>query len=243
MDIKQIVKLNNEFYQLISKDFSRTRQEPWEGWGRVVKNIHEYFNEEPKFSKNYKKETKIKRARTSKLEISVLDIGCGNGRFCKYLYDYFANFSYTGVDINNDLLLEGKEKCKNLKGVKSKFLKKDIILDINEIRGKYNVVCGFGVTHHLPNNDFRESWFKSLLSLSKEESKSSMIVLTFWDFTKMPGDYLVSWGKGIEKPRYCHKYSEKELSNLVKMYKQSGFKLIDRYKADNKNLYLIFGKI
>ena len=243
MDIKQIVKLNNEFYQLISKDFSRTRQKPWEGWGRVVKNIKKYISKEVIFSENSKEETEIKKSKPSKLKISVLDIGCGNGRFCEYVHDYFTDFSYTGIDINNDLLSEGKEKCKNLKGVKSKFLKKDIILDINKIRGKYDVLCNFGVTHHLPNDDFREKWFQSLLNLSKEVPESSMIVLTFWNFTKMPGDYLVSWGEGVEKPRYCHKYSSKEISDLIKMYKQNSFKLIDRYIADNKNLYLIFGKI
>ena len=243
MDIKQIVKLNNEFYQLISKDFSRTRQKPWEGWRRVVKNIEIYFNKEDTFSKNNKQQNVLKKSKPSDIKISILDIGCGNGRFCEYLHDYFTDFSYIGVDINNDLISEGENKCSNLNGVDSKFLKKDIILDLKKIRGKYDVVCGFGVTHHLPNDDFREKWFQSLLNLSKEVPESSMIVLTFWNFTKMPGDYLVSWGEGVEKPRYCHKYSSKEISDLIKMYKQNSFKLIDRYIADNKNLYLIFGKI
>lgn len=243
MDIKQIVKLNNQFYQLISKDFSKTRQKPWEGWGRVVENIKRNFSEKDTIPENNKKDGGSKKDNLANVEISVLDIGCGNGRFCEYLHKSLRHFSYTGVDINNDLLLEGKEKCKKLTGVKTKFIKKDIFLDIKNIKGTYNVICGFGVTHHLPDESFREKWFKSLLNLAKKDPETSMIILSFWNFTKMPGDYLVSWGQKAEKPRYCHKYSGKEISNIVNIYKQNGFKLVDRYDADNKNLYLIFGRI
>jgi len=59
----------------------------------------------------------------------------------------------------------------------------------------------------------------------------------------MPGDYLVSWGERVDIPRYCHKYSNKEILNISNIFKQNGFKLIDKYNSDNKNLYLIFGKI
>ncbi len=243
MNIKQIVKLNNQFYQLISKDFSRTRQKPWEGWGRVVENIKKYFGEKDTLLEKNKIEANSSKDKLNETEIRVLDIGCGNGRFCDYLHKYIGNFSYTGVDINNDLLSEGKEKCSKLPTVQSKFIKKDVILGIKDIKGTYNVICSFGVTHHLPNNDFREKWFLSLLDLVKKDLKNSMVILSFWDFTKMPGDYLVSWGDGVEKPRYCHKYSGEEIAKIIKIYKHKGFKLIDKYNSDNKNLYLIFGKI
>jgi len=243
MDIKQIVKLNNQFYQLISDDFSRTRQKPWEGWGIVVENINKYFEEEGRISEKNKDNKCGEKGRENNFNKSILDVGCGNGRFCEYLSKYFKNFSYTGIDINNDLLLEGKEKCKKIQNVKCKFIKKDIFLDISSVKGAYNVICSFGVTHHLPNTDFRDKWFQSLVDLSHKNSEPSMIVLTFWDFTKMPGDYLVSWGERVDIPRYCHKYSNKEILNISNIFKQNGFKLIDKYNSDNKNLYLIFGKI
>lgn len=243
MNIKQIVKLNNQFYQLISKDFSRTRQKPWEGWGRVVENIKKYFGEKDTLLEKNKIEANSSKDKLNETEIRVLDIGCGNGRFCDYLHKYLGKFSYTGVDINNDFLSEGQKKCSKLTKVESKFIKKDVILGIKNIKSTYNVICSFGVTHHLPNNDFREKWFLSLLDLVKKDLKNSMVILSFWDFTKMPGDYLVSWGDGVEKPRYCHKYSGEEIAKIIKIYKHKGFKLIDKYNSDNKNLYLIFGKI
>ena len=42
-------------------------------------------------SKNYNKEDAIK----------VLDIGCGDGRFCKFISKYFKNIQYFGIDYKN----------------------------------------------------------------------------------------------------------------------------------------------
>lgn len=233
MDVKQIVKLNNQFYQSVSKDFSKSRQKPWVGWGRAVNKIEEYFD----FKKNNSKKT-----------LRILDVGCGNGRFFSYINDKLSYISYTGLDINNDLLEDAKNNCASNKRASAKYLKKDVIKDIDKIKGSYDVVVGFGITHHIPDKDFRIKWFDSIINLTnkkpnKEKFEKSVVVLSFWDFGEKPGDYLLSWDNKIDTPRYCHKYSDSEIKGIEKQFKDRDFQLLDKYTADSKNLYLIFGRI
>ena len=71
----------------------------------------------------------------------------------------------------------------------------------------------------------------------------SILILTFWDFEKESGDYLLGWSDNVEAARFCHKYSEKEFEDIIKEYENAGIKLIERFKSDKENHYLIFGKI
>jgi SAM-dependent methyltransferase len=218
--IKQILSLNKKFYQSVSKDFSNSRQYSWKGWERAVGIFH---NE-------YKENTK---------KLKVLDLGCGNGRFAGYLISKINNFSYKGYDTNNDLLSEARNKYNSGGCNELKFINRDILTKALGTKYKYDFVVSFGVTHHIPDNNFRNNWF---LGLTKILNKGGVLVLTFWEFEKSPGDYLISWDKK-NKPRYCHQYSKKELREVADMYFKSGFKLLDKYKADSQNTYLIFGKI
>jgi len=87
MDIKKVLDTTKEFYKEISNEFSNTRQYSWKGWN------------------------KVKDILDLKPELSVLDMGCGNGRF----YDYLKNnitvdFKYMGVDADENLLTIAKNK-------------------------------------------------------------------------------------------------------------------------------------
>ncbi len=208
--IKQIINLNKNFYQLIGKDFSKKRQYPWKGWDRIIETI-------PTSTK------------------TVLDLGCGNGRFYDFISKKYPNIEYTGLDTNNDLLDEAKKKYGN-----EKFSNVDIFSGLNKIYSKYDLVTVFGVTHHIPDENFRKEWFASLIDLL---SSSGILVLSFWQFEKGAGDYLVSWDNRKDTKRYCHQYSEKELGKIIKNYEKIGLKLLDRFIADNTNKYLVFGKI
>jgi SAM-dependent methyltransferase len=232
-EINQILKLNKQFYQLIAKDFSKTRQKPWEGWGRVAELIEEHV---------------MKQGQNPDAMVKILDLGSGNGRFFKFLCEKMNNFEYTGVDINNDLLEEAKRSRAVSEtqpvNVMKNFKEEDIFKNLDKIQGKYNMVTAFGVTHHIPNENFRKKWFSQIPLLLKEDSKEpSLIALSFWDFEKEPGDYLLGWDGKKEVTRYCHKYSEEELNYIIELYEKLDLSLIDRYISDNKNIYLIFGKI
>jgi len=218
--VKDILKLNKDFYQSVSTEFSRSRQKPWVGWNRAVETS---INALGGVNKNR--------------DIKVLDLGCGNGRFYEFISKKISKVDYLGLDINNDLLNISKTKYKTNKAT---FLNKDIYLGIDKIKGKYNIISAFGVTHHIPNNIFRIKWFKNLPSFL---GLRGVIILTFWNFEEKPGDYLLGWGNKKKTARYCHQYSEKEINKIISIYKKMGLKLIDKYKSDKENLYLIFGKI
>jgi SAM-dependent methyltransferase len=218
--IKQILKLNKKFYHSVSKDFSNTRRSDWRGWYRALDTFQNYGG-------------------NGNLNIKILDLGCGNGRLLTLLESKFKRFTYTGYDTNNDLLSDAKVAHKEIGKNKMLFVKKDVISNLSKIRAKYDLVCCFGLTHHIPDQKFRLSWFSSLAGIV---SKGGILICTFWDFERRSGDYLVDWdNKNIA--RYCHKYSKKELGEIVKIFTKKGFTLIDKYSADNSNTYMIFGNI
>lgn len=217
--VKEILNLNKKFYQSVSDEFSKTRRAPWSGWGRVVEVVK-----------------KVARGKAGVLtKIKILDLGCGNGRFYEFIKKELPNIDYTGVDINNDLLRKAKEKYKD-----ARFIKKDIFEKLNSVKGEFDVVVVFGITHHLPDEKFRNVWFAYLPKLL---SKNGVLILTFWDFEKLPGDYLIGWNNKKDTARFCHQYSKKELETITKTFKKAGLSCLDSYEADKNNWYFLFGKI
>lgn len=213
--VKDILKLNRDFYQSVSKEFSLTRQRPWEGWDRAVETVLKYQGKDRE-------------------DVSVLDIGCGNGRFYDFISKKIKSVNYTGIDINNDFINEAKQKYKE-----AKFIKQDIFKYLDKVEGKYDVVCAFGVTHHIPDDSFRSQWFSILPNLLNDKG---ILVLTFWNFKEKSGDYYLT-RKDKDVTRYCHQYSEEELNTIIEMYKKYNLKLTDKYTSDKENIYLIFGNI
>lgn len=201
----EIIQLNKDFYKKIGPEFSRTRQHPWENWKEVLKAVNKHF--------------------IGRKSIKVLDLACGNGRFYKFFKANYkdGDFKYLGLDTDDFLLSECKT---NFKDKNTVFKKHDVILDIDKIKGKFDLVTAFGITHHIPSKKYREYWFKCVENLTDEEG---MIVISFWDFleskkskiTKYPGgeegDYLMSWGNTNAK-RYAHYFGEGDMEMERKGY-------------------------
>src|SRR3990167_2127758 len=89
---EQIIQLNARFYAEVASSFSQTRQHAWRGWNKIAHVINTGF--EPSST------------------IKVLDMGCGNGRFYGFLsqYKFDPIIEYYGVDYNDQLLQEAKQK-------------------------------------------------------------------------------------------------------------------------------------
>ena len=232
--IHKILDLDKQFYYETGKDFSKTRQSAWKGWGSVVKF----------FRQNFK----------NKENISILDLGCGNGRFYWFLKNSQLNADYTGIDSNLYLLKEAKEKYPD-----TFFKKLDIFLNISRITKRYDSVVGFGITHHLPSRELRLKWFSQVGNLVAPEG---LIILTFWNFDKKikstgipgiiendlkPNDYFLKWQNKENIYRYAHLYSKKELNEVQKTLLKDHFTLVNHFLADGKdnksNTYYIFKKI
>src|SRR5690606_22973664 len=115
--------------------FSNTRQNPWKGWEQVAQELRD-------------------RDLGVSVPLRVLDLGCGNGRFLKYLTEEkFLVANYIGVDDSNLLLSEANDLVNKSKEA-GEIASGDILkIDLNskswgyQIRGTFNVVVSFGVMH------------------------------------------------------------------------------------------------
>lgn len=85
-----LARLNRDFYRRHGAAFSRTRQAPWPGWERLAGLLEQ-----------------SDAARHGRL--SILDLGCGNGRFARFLARRLsARCDYLGVDASLPLLAEAR---------------------------------------------------------------------------------------------------------------------------------------
>src|SRR5690242_4100695 len=97
MDAKTIARLNQinrEFYRITAEDFDQTRGESWPGWERLLPYLQ--------------------------TPLSVLDVGCGNGRFGVFLRENFVGASlinYHGIDSNPALLEQARAALDSLPGL------------------------------------------------------------------------------------------------------------------------------
>jgi tRNA (uracil-5-)-methyltransferase TRM9 len=244
--VQQILKLNKEFYQSVAEDFSKTRRSPWKGWKELI----------PIFDR-YLADIQV---------LKVLDLGCGNGRFLKFLLETKLaqndTIEYLGLDSTLQLLNDAKQ----IKYKKARFKQADIFKLSQKSGGKYDLVVAFGIMHHLPSREFRLAWLKGL---SAALTKGGLLVLTFWNYhktvkydvankilktQKLPvkldqleeNDYFLWWGGNPQLLRYCHAYSEAELHEITKILKEHELELVKRTDIDGKsgtlNTYLVFRK-
>jgi SAM-dependent methyltransferase len=229
--IELFLNLNNQFYELNNEEFNKTRQNHWNGWYKCI----EFIN------------------LIDKKEIKVLDLGCGNGRFLDFLKKNIKrDISYTGLDNNAHLLSRGNKN-------EGRFIKKDIfsINEITNLNFKFDLIVGFGVTHHIPSNKLRVDWHKQVGQLLEN---NGILILTYWDFQESKainfkdskeylelleeGDFLLSWGKNNNGLRFCHKYNKSEIISVIENFKEIKIRLIGKFISDgknnSKNLYLLF---
>jgi len=217
--ILEINKLNKDFYEKHAESFDRSRGFYWE-----------IFQDSLKYLKN---------------GFKVLDLGCGNARYLKFLIENGFQIKYNGIDSNEKFI-----KDNSFKFPEYKFEQIDILESINKLNEKYDFLVVFGVTHHLPSREFRKTWFKEI---SEMVNKNGICILSFWNFDKDKnneniklnyyikerGDYFLGWKGDYSSHRFCHEYSEEEISEIKKIF--SDFLLLEDYfKEDNR--YLIFQK-
>ena len=233
--IRKLNEINQRFYETTAEVFDATRQQPWEGWQRL--------------------------SAYCKPGMTVLDVGCGNGRFGAFLAGWLGKdaFSYTGVDSNAALLERAKV---TLDGMDARLIERDVVEQgvgdapseaRNEAWGQFDLVALFGVLHHIPAEAKR---LALLRELAERVAVGGVLVFTEWRFMDVPhlrervvvwdtgmqveeGDYLLDWRRGERALRYCHFVNDAEHTRLIEA---AGLKLMNEYRADAANLYAILQK-
>jgi 2-polyprenyl-3-methyl-5-hydroxy-6-metoxy-1,4-benzoquinol methylase len=234
--IQSLNRLNVTFYARQAKSFDATRQNPWSGWEHFLP----YLPKEP---------------------LSVLDVGCGNGRFEQFLVTHDIPIShYSGVDLSSELIQRAWGQ--NPHDLHTRTFKQ---LDICQpdswsiFKQKYDVVALLALLHHIPSLFLR----KKLLSRAAAAlNPGGLLLLSLWHYEVDPrfsqkvmpwklqpqihpddleaGDYLLSWQNDPSKLRYAHVFQEHETLEYIQ---SSRLALVHEFHADgvshNLNHYLM----
>lgn len=223
--------INRDFYRATAAEFDATRQSAWHGWERLLE-----FIELPL--------------------ASVLDLGCGNGRFAFFLAGrQLQPFRYIGIDSSPELLTIARPQLAGA-GIEATLLEGDLALD--ELpRHSARLVALFGVIHHVPGFARR----KRLLAAAADcVAPDGYLAFACWRFYEQERfrrrivawdadlkverhDYLLDWRRGERALRYCHFVDDEEHDRLAAA---TGLAVIANFRADgvegDLNRYTILRK-
>lgn len=237
--IKVLNHLNEQFYTQNAASFSASRQSPWKGWSQLVP----YFPREA---------------------FDLLDVGCGNGRFERFLLQHtLALSSYTGLDASPVLLKIAREHVSTLPHI-STYKPLDLTLPKSwpPISRGFDVVVMLAVLHHIPSRTLRLELVEHMASLLRPKG---VLIISLWHYEsdarfqrkiipwdqvpEIPhseleaGDYVLSWNNDFTIMRYVHVFSELEVQEVVS---SSGLHQIKAFWADGQNQglnqYLVLSK-
>lgn len=221
---KAILDSVKKTYDSIAEDFSKTRNHAWD---------------EFKVFKKYIKSGDF-----------IVDVGCGNGRFYKFLSEKRKDKPiYLGLDTSKKLLKEAKKLNPKATFKVGNLIKLPLKDDSSDV-----TVC-IAAIHHIPSKSLRKIAVYELSRITKPNGK---LILSVWNLREQKkyrkhrfdafvrylltrGSYekrglLIPWGK--EKlPRYYYAFKAKEIEKLLKTH----FKIIK--KSKDKNLTYICEKL
>ena len=207
--------VNRRFYRERASEFSRTRERPWSGWGEILARAGALLPEHPR----------------------VLDVGCGNGRFARFLEARLGSaFDYCGVDESPLGLAEARKRLPSRESV---VLVEHDFLEAPLPEGEFDLILLFGVLHHVPG---RENRIGLLTRLSARLAPGGLLAFSVWRFDRYPrfqrkivpwdellsrtgieidssdlepGDHILTWGGAPPAFRFCHAMSEEEEKGLA----------------------------
>lgn len=234
--IARLNALNRDFYQRFAADFSRTRARPWAGWAPIAERAGGEARE----------------------PLTVLDAGCGNGRFGEYLLARGLPIRrYVGLDSSSLLLAEAARRLERHSSVERVFRLCDLVeRDLHPAVGAelFSLVAAIGILHHVPSRARRSKLFAELAT---SVAPGGILAASIWRFAAFdrfrcrfadwsehervldtpidladlePGDHLLRWGgDGL---RYCHFIDRDEESELLAVASRMGLEPVARYEAD-----------
>ena len=225
--VRKLVELNTEFYARFADPFAASRSTPQPGFARLL----EYLPNSP---------------------FSVLDVGCGNGRFGRFLYDAGLLRSYVGVDVTPALMAKIVE-------FEGELFVRDISLpDSLQGLGKFDLVVCLATLQHIPGQSNR---LRLVHELATHLEPVGLLVLSNWQFLNSsrqrrkirpwslvgieqaqlePNDFLLSWERGGNGVRYVAHLDDKTTEEMAKL---AELHVVNQFTSDgregNLNLYTI----
>lgn len=180
MDIatqKELVALTTAFYAAQAQSFSDTRHAPWPGWERCAGLIGTHCMGD---------------------ELRILDVGCGNMRFEKYLSEALSQRSLVFETVDNCETLIPKDlpvaqithhECDVIGALIDGACQVDP-RESSESSSSWGVkiapvdaVCAFGVMHHVPSEQNRIALLRALLNSTRPWG---FAIVSLWRFMEVP---------------------------------------------------------
>jgi tRNA (uracil-5-)-methyltransferase TRM9 len=233
---QRLLEINREFYDRFGERFSATRQRLQPGVGKILDSIQD--------------------------DVSVLDLGCGNGYFLRELSLRGHKQPLFGVDFSLPLLRDA-ESAPGVLFREIDLTKLPAFSDqLLAVNGPWSVVSMFATLHHIPSTEIRLEILRTVRTLLQEDGK---FILSNWQFLNSAklksriqawskvgikdsdldeGDYLLDWRGGGEGLRYAHHFTVEELLGLAK---QAEMRVIDSFASDgdggNLGLYQVWERV
>jgi len=241
--VHALAAINRAFYRDHADEFSAARTAPWPGWEALVPALRD-------------------AARAGALR--VLDVGCGHGRFARYLAESLpaAAIELCGVDASEPLLAAARRA-----GPPGARWETADVVDAPDAlpAGPFDLVALIAVIHGVPSRERRRSL---LAACAHRLAPGGLLVFTTWRATDdarirerlldwnsysararmpidcsqlEPGDHLIPWGDGDDVVRYFHAFDDAELATCSEGLPLA---LERRYRADGRtgdqNEYFVF---
>ncbi len=226
---QRLLKLNHEFYNRFGESFSATRQRLQPGVKKILETISN--------------------------DVSVLDLGCGNGHFLRELSVRGHKAALLGLDFSLPLLRDAE----SAPGVEFREVDLAKLSQWSVDSGQWSVITMFATLHHIPSVEIRLDILKTVRKLLNKDGK---FILSNWQFLNSEklksriqpwdrvgladddldeGDHLLDWRSGGEGLRYAHQFSVEELLGLAE---QAEMRVTDSFLSDgdggNLGLYQIW---
>ncbi len=202
---KKLLKKVVDDYDSIADSFDKTRKNQW----REFEIFLPYIKNNANFA----------------------DIGCGNGRFLKFLEKH-KRVNYIGIDNSSNLLDKAKKE-----NPEASFILGDMLeIPLND--NSQDVIGSIAAFHHLPSKELRKTAISEFSRILKE---NGILLITVWNlfqkkYEKFIGknpdygdqDSFIPWGKsGIDRYYYAFKLNE------LKKILEDKFEMIQYHRGNN----------
>lgn len=226
----RLLKLNRDFYSQVAAPFVQSRNHPQTGYPRLLAHLPEVCD-------------------------TALDVGCGEGRFGRFLHEHLELVSYVGVDFTSELLTAARETTSG------EFVQRDISRPgFLDGLGQFDLIACLSTMQHIPGHDGRVAL---LQEMRRHLTGNGRIILINWQFANSPrqrrkiqpwetvgltqadvepNDYLLTWQRGGLAYRYVALIDEQETEILAQ---KTGCTIHQQFRSDGKegnlNLYTVLG--
>lgn len=216
--VARLNAINRRFYDERADEFNQTRERAWRGWDELFDRYGSNVRPSP----------------------DVLDVGCGNGRFARFLGKRLQEpFAYLGVDASALGIEHARMRIGEAPRVR--LIEHDFVVAARPCppsieSERFDLIVVFGVLHHVPGRQRRQIL---LTYLAQRLAPGGMLAYTVWRFDRFerftrklvswdafldregidaaelePGDHIMSWGATEPAFRYCHAMSDEEAEAL-----------------------------